>query len=97
MLSLTPTKNRLTKVQSFQKLIEALKEKDTSARIRILFEEADPNHDFLKVIWSGPAGILLQNEITKAFIAVEDLNEIHAFLVNSPILNFQPQKIYFLR
>ena len=62
-----------------------------------MFEEADSDHDFLKVIWSGPAGVLLQNELTKAFIAIEDLQEIHAFLVNLPILNFQPQKIYFLR
>lgn len=97
MLTLTPTKTRITKLHAFYKLIEALKEKDTPARIRILFEEADAEHHFLKVIWSGPAGILFQNEEDKSFVAIEDLLNIQAFLVNMPILTFQPQKIYFLK
>jgi hypothetical protein len=81
---------------SFEKVIDALKDKNMAVRIKVQLPSEDAD-DFLKVLWSGEAGILLQNESTKQFIAIEDVYSIHSFELNGPLLAFKPFKKYYLK
>lgn len=88
---------RPIKMQSFEKLIEELKEKTCRARIKLTSTQVNTPDAFLKVMWSGQAGILLQNEIDKQFVAIEDVYAIDSFVVNSTLLNFKPDREYYLK
>jgi hypothetical protein len=81
---------------SFEKVIDALKDKNMAVRIKVQLPSEDTD-DFLKVLWSGEAGILLQNETTKQFIAIEDVYSIHSFELSGPLLAFKPFKKYYLK
>jgi hypothetical protein len=96
MLTTLSFRKRTIKMQSFEKVIESLKDKATPVRIKIETPSVNED-DFLKVLWSGDAGILLQNEVTKKFIAVENMYSIHSFELNGSILAFTPFKKYYLK
>jgi hypothetical protein len=89
-------KKRIIKMPSFEKLIDALKDRSMPVRIQL---QLSPENDgqFLKVLWSGEAGILLQNESTKEFIAIEDVRLIYSFELNDALLSFKPFKKYYLK
>jgi hypothetical protein len=91
-----PFTRRVVKTESFLKLIDALKDKHVSARIRIVSPYTEHTNAFLKVVWSAEAGILLQDEHDKEFIAVEHINAIESFEVSRPILNYKARRSYFL-
>lgn len=83
--------------QTFFKLIEELKDKSCLARIRLTSKTVEMPGEFMKVLWSGEAGILLQNESDKQFVAIEDVRSIESFEINRPLLNLKAAKEYILR
>ncbi len=88
---------RTIKQHTFVKLIEELKDKSCVVRIRLTSKKMEFPDAFMKVLWSGEAGILLQNESDKQFVAVEDLRAIESFEITRSLLNLKAEKEYFLR
>jgi hypothetical protein len=86
--------NNVIRIHTFHKLIDSIKERECAVRIKIIGEENKFGNDFLKVVWSGPAGILLQHEKDRSFKAIENMAKIHAFALNAPIMGFEAEKIY---
>jgi hypothetical protein len=83
--------------QTFFKLIEELKDKSCVIRIRLTSKKVVIPDAFMKVLWSGEAGILLQNESDKQFVAIEDVRTIASFEITHTVLNLKAEKEYFLR
>lgn len=83
--------------QTFFKLIEELKDKSCVIRIRLTSKKMEIPDAFMKVLWSGEAGILLQNESDKQFVAIEDVRTIESFEITHAVLNLKAEKEYFLR
>lgn len=88
---------RTIRQQTFFKLIEELKDKSCVIRIRLTSKKMEIPDAFMKVLWSGEAGILLQNESDKQFVAVEDVRLIESFEISKAVLNLKAEKEYFLR
>ena len=91
-----PSSPRTVKINSFEKLIDELKDKHAKARIRIHSPYTSDTEAFLRVIWSGDAGILFQDEDKKQFIAVDNLRTIESFEVSAPVLTYRPSRKYYL-
>jgi hypothetical protein len=90
-------KEQIIKRQVFDKVIDKLKEKDCTCRVKVFANDSDTTGEFLKVIWSENGGILLQNEFDRSFMAIEDVITIKGFELSERVLALHPLISYLLR
>jgi hypothetical protein len=91
-------KEQIIKRQVFDKVIDKLKEKDCTCRVKVIANDDETfTGEFLKVIWSENGGILLQNEFDRSFMAIEDVIMIKGFELSERILALHPLISYLLK
>lgn len=65
--------------------------------IRLHSFKNDLPEDFLKVVWIGGGGVLLQNEEDRQYYAIENIQSIEHFEVSAAVGRFKPDISYYLR
>lgn len=88
------TKISWSRRRRFEQVLDELVDNETG-RIKVLAPGVPDQ--FLKVVWKGSAGILLQNEEDKEFFAIDNLYSIIAFQLSFESEQFKPFVLYTLK
>lgn len=91
----TLTVTRTVRRKSFDKLVSVLSEKDV--QVSICLNTPGIPQTFLKIVWCGSAGILLQDGLTREFFALENKLSVSSFQVSESLHEFLPNVTYILR